>query len=113
MASLIKGTSVVLYERVQDGEDAMKNPIYKEMPVVVENVLVCPVNDSDVISDLQLWGKRAEYELCIPKGDNHNWEDSKVEFFGKVWRTFGFPKDFIEELVPLDWCRKVRVERYG
>ena len=113
MRSTIKGISVVLYERVQTGEDAMKNPTYDEVPVTVENVLVAPVADSDVISDLQLFGKKVEYELSIPKGDTHNWEDSRVDFFGKSWRTVGFPKEYIEEMVPLDWNRKFRVERYG
>lgn len=113
MRSTIKGIPVVLYERVQNGEDAMKNPVYEEVPVTVENVLIAPAADSDIVSDLQLWGKRAEYELSIPKGDTHNWEDSRVDFFGKSWRTFGFPKEYINEMVPLDWNRKVRVERYG
>ncbi len=44
MRSQIKGIPVVLYERAQNGEDAMKNPIYDEVPVTIENVLVCPVN---------------------------------------------------------------------
>lgn len=113
MRSNIKGISVVLYERVQNGEDAMKNPVFTEVPVAVKNVLVSPAGESDIVSDLQMWGKRSEYELSIPKGDTHNWEDARVDFFGKSWRTFGFPKECIEEMVPLDWNRKVRVERYG
>lgn len=113
MRSTIKGIPVILYERVQTGEDAMKNPVYKEVPVTVENVLVAPAAESDIVSDLQMWGKRAEYELSIPKGDTHNWEDSRVDFFGKPWRTFGFPKEYINGMVPLGWNRKVRVERYG
>lgn len=39
--------------------------------------------------------KRAEYELCIPKGDTHIWENRTVEFFGKKWRTFGIPQEWI------------------
>ena len=113
MASMIKGIQIVLYEKKQTGKDALNAPIFEEVPVTVENVIVYPAADSDIVSDLQLWGKRSEYELCIPKGDTHNWEDSRVDFFGKSWKTFGFPKEYIEEMTPLDWNKKVRVERYG
>lgn len=113
MASLIKGITVRLYLKKQVGRDDFKNPIYEESPVDIENVLVSPVDTDVVTSDLQMYGKRSVYELCIPKGDSHDWEDKTVEFFGKKWRTFGFTRQWIEENVPLDWNRKVRVERYG
>ena len=113
MACLIEGITVTLYEKVQIGKDAMKAPIYEEKPVKVENVLVGSPESSDIVSDMQLYGKRAAYELCIPKGDTHNWEDARVEFFGQTWKTFGFPQQYMEHMVPLDWNKKVKVERYG
>lgn len=113
MAALLKGIDVILYDKVQTGVDSLNAPIYTETPVIVKNVLVSPVGTSDVVSELQLSGKRAEYELSIPKGDTHTWEDRKVSFFGEDWHTFGFSTLLIEHLVPLDWNRKVRVERYG
>lgn len=113
MASLIKGITVILYEKVQTGTDEWKAPVFKETPVTIENVLVSPAGDAEILSDLQLFGKRTEYELSIPKGDTHNWEDARVDFFGESWKTFGFAKEYIEELVPLDWNRKIKVERYG
>lgn len=109
----LKGITVRLYEMVQTGIDTFGAPIYTETPVEVGNVLVCPVSTDDIVADIQLYGKHAVYELCIPKGDDHAWEDRTVEFFNKKWRTFGFPKEYINEMVPLDWNRKVRVERYG
>lgn len=111
--ALLKGIPITLFEKVQTGTDAFNAPIYTETPVVVKNVLVCPVGTEDITDGLQLYGKRAEYELCIPKGDTNSWEDRTVEFFGQKWRTFGIPQLWIEELVPLDWNRKVKVERYG
>ena len=113
MASLIKGITVTLYELTEVGSDAFGAPIYTEAPVQVKNVLVAPVAAADVVNDLQLYGKRAEYELCIPKGDTHRWEGCRVEFFGQSWRVFGPPLEYIEALVPLDWNRKVKVEQYG
>ena len=113
MASLIQGITVRLYEPTQTGVDAFNSPIYSEQPVDVENVLVSPVSAEDLVGETQLNGKRAVYELCIPKGDNHDWQDKRVEFFGQMWRTFGIPLQWIEQNVPLDWNIKIRVERYG
>lgn len=113
MASLIKGITIVLYDRIQTGVDDFKSPIYQETPVYVDNVLVTPVATSDITGDVQLKGKRAEYELCIPKKNANVWENRIVEFYGQKWRTIGIPQEWIEENVPLDWNRKVKVERYG
>ena len=109
----IQGMTVILYDRVQVGTDDFHAPIYSETPVTVENVLVCPVNTQDIITDFQLYGKRAEYELCIPKGDAHTWEDKVVEFFGEKWHTFGIPQERMEPQAPLQRHNRVKVERYG
>lgn len=113
MASLIQGITVRLFERTQTGVDAFNHPVYDEQAVDVENVLVSPVSSDDAVDETQLNGKRIVYELCIPKGDTHNWQDRRVEFFGQMWRTFGFPQQWIEANVPLDWNTKIKVERYG
>lgn len=113
MESMIKGIQVLLYEPTKTGEDAFKNPVYEEIPVAVDNVLVTPAESTDIVADLQLHGKKAVYELCIPKTDTHVWEDRTVEFFGHKWKTFGFCQQLITANVPLDWDRKIKVERYG
>lgn len=112
MASLIKGIKVILHERIEDGVDAFNAPAFKTRLVEVDNVLVSPTNDSEILTENQIGGSRQEYELCIPKGDSHNWENSTVEFFGKLWQTFGPVQEWIEDLMPLDWNRKVKVARY-
>ncbi len=110
---MLKGISVILYEKTRTGEDEFKSPIYEESPVEVENVLVSPASSTDVVDSLTLYGKKAVYTMAIPKGDNHIWEDRTVEFFGEKWKTFGFPTEGIEKLIPLAWNKKVMVERYG
>ena len=57
--------------------------------------------------------KTIQYELSIPKGDTNNWVDTEVEFFGQKFMTVGYPEELIEEMVPLSWNKKVKVERYG
>lgn len=110
---MLKGITITLYEKTKIGEDEFHNPIYEEIPVSVENVLVVPATSIDIVDGLSLYGKKAVYTIAIPKGDIHKWENVTVEFFGNKWRTFGFPIEGIEELIPLEWNKKVMVERYG
>lgn len=109
----LTGITIKLYTREKTGTDAFNAPVYQETAVDVENVLVCPVSTEDVVTAQQLYGKHAVYELCIPKGDTHDWENRTVEFYGKKWRTFGIPQEWLSHLVPGDWNRRVKVERYG
>lgn len=109
---MIKGITVLLHVREQTGTDAFGAPTYKDGTEPVENVLVSPVTTNDVVGELQISGKRAEYELCIPKPDTHIWENRDVEFFGRRWHTIGLPREYIADMLPLDWNKKVLVERY-
>ena len=109
---LIHGITVILHEKTQTGKDSIGSPIYEVSPVAVNNVLVGqPVGD-EIISNTDLHGKKAEYMLGIPKGDTHNWEDSDVEFFGKKYKTFGPVIEGIEDMIPLEWHKKIAVSRY-
>lgn len=113
--AILKGIPVVLISKTETGKDAFNRPITAETRETVENVLVAPLSqtDTDIINELSLNGKEARYQLAIPKGDTHLWEDAEVEFFGERWKTCGFPTLGIDALIPLDWNRKVVVERYG
>lgn len=108
----IKGITVTLINKKEVGKDAFDAPIYEDVPTDVDNVLVAPTSTDDIVSQLDLTGKKAVYTLAIPKGDEHKWEDAEVYFFGQKWRTFGFVTQGIEHLIPLSWNKKVMVERY-
>lgn len=109
----MKGVPVVLHVRTQTGVDAFNNPVYSDTPVTVNNVLIGQPTTDDITDSIELYGKRIEYMLGIPKGDTHDWEDTVVEFWGQSYRTFGFTIQGIEENIPTPWHRKVRVERCG
>lgn len=111
--AMIKGITVTLYEKEKINEDAFGKPIYKETPIKVKNVLVAPTNTSEILDTLNLTGKKAVYTIAIPKGDEHVWEDNKVEFFGETWKVIGLPQQGIEHNIPLEWNQKWMVERYG
>ena len=110
---MIKGITVVLHSKVQNGTDPFGAPIYVETAINVPNVLVTPTLSDDIVNINDLTGKKAVYTLAIPKGDTNVWTDRKVTFFGQDWRTFGEPIEGIEENIPLSWNKKVTVEHYA
>ena len=79
--------------------------------ITVENVIVAPSTSEEILDADNLYGKKAVYTLGIPKGDNNDWEDQWVSFFGLDWQTFGVPLEGIDELVPTAWNKKVQVMR--
>lgn len=113
MASLIKGTTVVLYDKVLTGTDEFGRAVYEETSVEVENVLIGEPTGTEVTDTANINGKKAVYTLGIPKSDANTWEDRDVEFFGERWHTFGYSTAGMEDLIPLDWNRKVQVFRAG
>ena len=110
--TIVKGIEIILVDKVENGVDEFNHPIFVDKEIVVKNVLVAPVKTEDVLNIVNLTGKKAEYQLGIPKGDKNTWENREVVFFGKKWRTIGIPQEGIESMIPLSCNRKIMVERY-
>lgn len=108
----IKGITVTLINKKEVGRDPFDSPIYEDVEIPVENVLVSPTSTDDIVNTMNLTGRKAVYTLAIPKGDTNDWENKEVRFFGERWRVIGMPLQGIDELIPLDWNKKVMVERY-
>lgn len=111
--AMIKGIPVVLLQKIKIDEDPFGRAIYREREIIVENVLVSPSSANDIITSQNLTGKKAVYTLAIPKGDQNSWEDNNVVFLGGKWHVLGFAIEGIDENIPLDWNKKIMVERYG
>ena len=114
----MRGITVTLYEQTQTGTDAFNAPVYSETPVNVDDVLVGQPTDEENLTSVSLYGKRIQYMLGIPKGDNHDWMEKKVSWvdaYGEthIMKTFGFPITGIEANIPTRWHKKVRCEVYG
>ena len=112
----MRGITVTLYTKTQTGTDPFGAPVYTETAVTVDNVLVGQPDTDDITSSTDLYGKRIDYMLGIPKGDAHDWTDKRVEWtdaYGRTIRceTFGFPVTGVEHLVPGPWHMKVRCHR--
>lgn len=108
----IKGIPIKLSVKTQTGVDGFDRPIYDVSEETVDNVLVGEPSADDVVNEMNLSGRRIAYVLAIPKGDEHDWENTEVEFWGMKFRTVGIPTQGIEENIPLEWNKKVKVERY-
>lgn len=109
---MLKGITVRLYIKTQAGVDGFGDPTYTETSVDVDNVLVAPAGSQEILDAHNLYGRKAVYTLAIPKGDTHEWENAKVEFFNETWRVFGIAQEGIEDNIPLKWNKKITVERY-
>ena len=108
----IHGIPITLIDKQVVSVDPFGSPVVKDVEILVDNVLVAPATTEDVTNQLSLTGKKISYTIGIPKGDTHDWENKEVRFFGKRWKTVGIPLEGIEELIPLEWNKKVMVERY-
>lgn len=109
----MKGTTVQLVVGTVTGYDPLGKPIETEELVNVDDVLVGQPSTDDITSSIQLYGKRIDYVLGIPKGDTHNWTDATVYIWGEKFRTIGYPMTGEQENIPLRWGKNVKVERYG
>lgn len=89
--------------------DDFNHPTWTERREVVENVLIGEPVQAELDGN-NIKKARAAYTLAIPKRDTHVWEDAEVEFWGKRWRQYGRVIQGIEDLVPLDWNKKITVE---
>ena len=109
----MKGTTVQLAVETVTGYDPFGNPITEEEFVDVPDVLVGQPTSDDIVTTTQLYGKRIEYMLGIPKGDTHDWLDKKVIIWGQTYKTFGYPITGEQANIPLRWGQNIKVEKYG
>lgn len=109
---MIKGIDVVLIERTSTGKkDDFNMEVFEENePVIIHNVLVGSPTSEEIVDTLNLYGKKIDYVIAVPKEDNHKWKNSRVKFFGRTFEVVGIPTMGIEENIPLCWNKKVKVE---
>lgn len=110
--AILRGIDIILVDKIQNGVDDFNSPIFEYNEKIIKNVLVAPASTEDITNTVNLTGKKAQYTIAIPKGDKNNWENKEVIFFGKKWKTIGIPQEGIELMIPLEWNKKIMVERY-
>lgn len=107
---MIHGITVKLEVTTETGKNAVGETEFSNEFVDVPDVLVGQPTEREILDSTNLEGRKATYILGIPKGDAHEWTNKKVRFFGAEFRTIGAPIEGIDDLMPLRWNKKVRVE---
>lgn len=108
---MIRGITVVLHDVKTTGTDGFNRPITETTDINVDNVLIGEPSADDITDTLNLTGKKLAYTLAIPKGDRNTWGGRTVSFFGEKFRVIGEPTQGIESNIPLNWNKKIKVER--
>lgn len=108
----ITGESIKVKVRTEIGTDDFGMPTYSDEWATVNNVLVCQPSSSDIEDAVTMYGAKVVYTLCLPKGDSNDWRDTEVELPNRgIFHTIGDVIEYTEANVPLDWNRKVNLER--
>lgn len=110
----MKGVTVTLKQKIQDGTDPFGQPIFTTKDIEVNDVLVGEPSSTDIETMLNLYGKRIAYTLALPKGDANTWFKCQVVLPAPWSATFNVIGDFtagIEQNVPTRWNKKVHLER--
>lgn len=112
MSFYLKGEPVVLVERIDTGEtDEFGTTIFEDAETTIENVLINSSTASEILDTTNLTGSKNLYTLAIPKADSHDWMNNHVKFWNKEWNVISETQGD-EDMTPLDWNKKVIVERY-
>jgi hypothetical protein len=95
---MLKGTSI---ELLSISEGQLTEETIDDV-LIGEPTSSAPTDQTD--------GRLLGFTLGIPKGDTHDWTDRLVEFWGKRFRTVGYPQQGIEANIPLRWGQNIKVE---
>lgn len=109
---MIHGITVALGVKTRTGADAFGSPQYSESFVDVQNVLVAPQATNEMVGSdpPELTGRKAVYQIAVPKGDTHEWLGCHVKFFDRTWTVTGDVRRGIDSMIPLAWNAIYQVE---
>lgn len=96
---------------LNQGISVTLTPAGSSQAITISNVLVGEPSTEDLTDRASFFDIRTLYTLAIPKGDANDWVNGTVVFYGKTWHVVGEPTEGLDHLIPLQWNRKVRVER--
>ena len=109
-------TSVGLYVKQQSGTDEFGRPVYTE---TLETVPGCVVGTfaqanaaQDISNEMNLSGHRIVWQIFIPKGDTHTWENADVCIRGQRFRVTGVPVQAFVDMPHIPCDKLVSVEAY-
>lgn len=103
--------SVKLFEKVLEGYDGFGVPTYTEQAVIIDKCLVAIGSHNPLANNNTTQVALDTFTIAIPKGDNHDWRNSIVEFnLGGVdfkCKTYGDYLLGYEDAMPLMWHKQI------
>lgn len=103
--------SVKLYEKVIEGVDDFGVPTHSEHAVIINECLVAIGLHNQLTDNNTTQVALDSFTIAIPKGDNHEWRNSIVEFnLGGVdfkCKTYGDYLLGYEDAMPLMWHKQI------
>lgn len=102
---------VKLHEKIANGFDGFGVPTYTEHIKYINNCFVVIGNHYQLLDNNTSLVALDEFTIAIPKGDNHEWRNSIVEFkLGGIdykCKTHGDYLLGVEEAMPLMWHKQI------
>ena len=108
----MKGIDIQLVVNTVTGTDPFGNPITTEELETIHDCLVGQPSTDDLTSSIELYGKKIDYVVGIPKGDTHDFTNAELIIFDKRFKVIGFPQVGINENIPLRWGQNLKVQAY-
>lgn len=99
----MRGETVKVFSRVQDGVDELNNPIWLTEDYDIENVLVSPGTSQDVPESTRPDGVTVKYTLYIPKTFDGKLDHCTVDVRGELLDVVGSPRRFDLTNCPTEW----------
>lgn len=110
----MKGETVILIRRIQDGLDEGNNPIYKNVTEEVSNVLVGPPNGENSNDSNRPDGVTVDATLYFPRsfqGGSVRGAKVRIRDDPAAFKVVGNPFPVDGGMTPTDWNMAVEVTR--
>lgn len=106
----MKGESVVVMIREEQGRDALDNAVFEWSEQCVENVLVAPGDVDNIVDSTRPDGSVINYTLYFPKSyEWTNLENAEIQVRGECFKVIGRPNYWDEQNCPTDWNMVVKI----
>lgn len=110
---MIRGVPVTLFRKVAVGEDEMGEPVVKDVPETIDDVLWSqPADDGSRLPDgTRPLGTEDTVTIHLPKTYAGSVAGCEFEIRGGRYKVEGDPVGFMPELTPGRWNRCVTARR--
>lgn len=106
------GTTVTFTKKIEDGFDALNNPEWREIEIIIADCLIAPITEPANTREQQAYDQsRDQVRVHIPKAAaGADVSGSTFVFGNKTFTVDSDSVDFMDENTPTRWGRYFRAE---